>query len=118
VEQVAWLVSEFYGQGRAQRVTGRDGSAREIIWAGRGGAFPPPPCNVRVEVQRRNPVRVQARNELYFQAFDLAARTGTPMPVSALFELLDADGKERALAVIRAVEAQPQPQTNPQKGAM
>ncbi|MDR0929785.1 MAG: hypothetical protein LBM74_08790 [Oscillospiraceae bacterium] len=114
VEQVAWLVSEFYGQGRAERVTGRDGSAREIIWAGRGGAFPPPPCNVRVEVQRRNPVRVQARNELYFQAFELAARMGTPMPVSALFELLDADGKERALAVIRRLEAQPQPQ----KGAM
>ncbi len=104
VEQVVWLVAEFYGPGRAARVTGRDGIMRQVIWEGTEGAYPPPAYTVRVEVQRRNPIRIQARNELFLQAYTMAAQSGKPMPLSALFELLEADGKERALAVIRRAE--------------
>lgn len=104
VEQVLWLVAEFYGRGRAQRVTGRDGSMHEMIWDPEGHLYPPPPYSVRVEVQRRNPMRVQARNELYMQTYAMAAQCGQPLPLSTLFELLDADGKERALAAIKRTE--------------
>ena len=108
VEQIIWLVSEFYGKGRAQRVTGRNGQIRQVVWQGTGrvrGVLPPPPYTVRVEIQRRNPMRVQARNELFLQAYTMASQAGAPFPLSALFELLETDGKEQVLAVIRRAEA-------------
>ena len=108
VEQIVWLVSEFYGMGRAQQVTGRDGQRHQVVWDGGKNIYPPPPYSVRVEVQRRSPIRVQARNELFLQAYTLAVQSGNPFPLSALFELLEADGKERALEVIRRAEAQGQ----------
>ncbi len=106
VEQIAWLVAEFYEARRAVRVTGRDGEAREIAWE--DGAYPPPPYAVRVDVQRRNPLRVQGRNELFMQAYQMAGQSGTPLPLSALFALLEVDGKERALSAIREAEQKAQ----------
>ena len=108
VEQMIWLVSEFSGTGRAPRVTGRNGQIRQVVWQGTGrvrGVLPPPPYTVRVEIQRRNPMRVQARNELFLQAYTMASQAGAPFPLSALFELLETDGKEQVLAVIRRAEA-------------
>lgn len=96
VEQIVWLVAEFYDPKRARRVTGRE--------RGWEGGAPPPAYSVRVELRRRNPLRVQARNELFLQAYAMAAQSGRPFPLSALFELLEADGKERALEVIRRAE--------------
>lgn len=93
-EQIISLVAEFYDKERVRRVTGEDGLP-----------LSPPAYTVQVEIQRRNPLRVQARNELFLQAYTLAAQHGTAFPVSALFELLEADGKERALEVIRRAES-------------
>lgn len=122
VEQIIWLVAEFYEPGRARQITGRDGESHEMISRCGGDFFPPPPYSVRVEVQRRNPLRVQARNELYMQAYTMAAQCGQPLPLSTLFELLDADGKERALAMIKhseevqAAKGEPQAQRKQEQG--
>jgi len=62
---------------------------------------------VQVQVQRRNPLRQQAQNELFLQAYQLSAQAGQYFPLSALFELLHVDGKERILPVLRENEHLP-----------
>lgn len=104
VEQILWLIGQFYSEGRMLFVTGREIDASPARLLGEGRAEPP--YAVRVQVQRRNPLRQQAQNELFLQAYQMAAEAGQPIPLSALFELLQADGKERILPVLRQIEAQ------------
>ena len=79
-------------------------NAAHLFGERRKGALPPPPYTVQVQVQRRNPMRVQAQNELYLQAFSMAAQGRQNFPLTALFELLQVDGKDRILPVLRQVE--------------
>lgn len=72
------------------------------------GVLPPPPFTVRVQVQRRNPLRVQAQNELFIQAYTMAAQAGQQFPLVLLFEMLNVDGKERILPILRQVDQQTQ----------
>lgn len=65
-----------------------------------------PPYSVNVQVQRRNPLRIQAQNELFIQAYTMAAQAGQQFPLSLLFDLLVVDGKERILPVIQQVDQQ------------
>ena len=65
-----------------------------------------PPYTVNVQVQRRNPLRVQAQNELFIQAYTMAAQAGQQFPLSLLFDLLTVDGKERILPVLQQVDQQ------------
>jgi hypothetical protein len=53
-----------------------------------------------VQIQRRNPLRQQAQNELFMQAYNMSAQSGQYFPLSVLFELLHVDGKERILPVL------------------
>ena len=114
VEQVMWLISQFYDRRRVLFITGReagrargvDASPERLFGAAAPGApLPPPPYTVQVQVQRRNPLRQQAQNELFLQAYEMSAKAGQAFPLSMLFELLQVDGKERVLPVIRANEA-------------
>ncbi|MDO4355813.1 MAG: hypothetical protein Q4E13_04805 [Clostridia bacterium] len=66
-----------------------------------GGVLPPPPYSVQVQVQKRNPLRVQAQNELMIQAFHMAAEAGQPFGTDVLFEMMNVDGKEQILAALR-----------------
>ena len=114
VEQVVWLINQFYDKKRVLMVTGnRDGfgDRREVsadperlFGKVSKGAMPPPPYTVQVQVQRRNPLRQQAQNELFMQAYSMAAQAGAPFPLSVLFRLLHVDGKERILPEIQAYE--------------
>ena len=114
VEQIMWLVAQFYDSDRLVYVTGRAGQESKQIIAdpkklfslGRSdkGHLPPPPYTVQVQVQRRNPLRQQAQNELFMQAYSMAAQAGATFPLSALFELLHVDGKERVLPVLKEFE--------------
>lgn len=65
-----------------------------------------PPYTVSVQVQRRNPLRVQAQNELFIQAYTMAAQAGQQFPLSLLFDLLVVDGKDRILPVLQQVDQQ------------
>jgi hypothetical protein len=72
------------------------------------GVLPPPPYTVQVQVQRRNPLRVQAQNELFIQAYTMAAQAGQQFPLVLLFEMLNVDGKERILPILKQVDQQTQ----------
>lgn len=113
VEQIMWLVSQFYEKNRIVFVTGRkEGEHREVAASPERlfgkhekGRVPPPPYTVQVQVQRRNPLRQQAQNELFMQAYSMSAQAGQIFPLSALFELLQVDGKDRILPVLRQYDA-------------
>lgn len=104
VEQVMWLISQFYDEGRVMFITGRD---VDVSPSRLFDAQTPPPYIVQVQVQRRNPLRQQAQNELFMQAYQMAAQAGQAFPLSVLFELLSVDGKERILPVLREIELLP-----------
>lgn len=114
VEQVMWLISQYYDKNRVMYVTGKQegtSSQREVkadparlFGKQKGKHLPPPPYTVQVQVQRRNPLRQQAQNELFMQAYSMSAQAGQYFPLSALFELLHVDGKERILPVLRENE--------------
>ena len=64
----------------------------------------PPPYTVQVQVSRRNPLRIQAQNELYIQAYTMAAQAGQMFPLKVLFELLVVDGKDRIMPILEEVD--------------
>ena len=115
VEQVMWLISQYYDKNRVLYVTGGkegDVTQREVtadparLFGKKAGKhLPPPPYTVQVQVQRRNPLRQQAQNELFMQAYSMSAQAGQLFPLSVLFELLHVDGKERILPVLRENES-------------
>lgn len=110
VEQIMWLISQFYDNKRTVMVTGRtpsegdrdiDASPSHLFGKGKNAN----PCyTVQVQVQRRNPLRQQAQNELFMQAYSMAAQAGASFPLSVLFELLHVDGKEKILPILKQSE--------------
>lgn len=158
VEQVLWLVCQFYTNRQEQMITGRDGKSRSVLMSAshlRGDDAPPedmppiellqqmdamlpgaegamglgsrireramqkaqkrrknnlapPPYTVQVQVSRRNPLRVQAQNELFIQAYTMAAQAGQQFPLKMLFELLTVDGKDRIMPVLEEADQQAQ----------
>lgn len=118
VEQVMWLISQFYLPQRVLYITGRQGGSGRQVNAspdrlfgkhpvGGPSALPPPPYTVQVQVQRRNPLRQQAQNELFLQAYSMSVQAGQYFPLSVLFQLLQVDGKERILPVLERLDALP-----------
>ncbi len=109
VQQVMWLMAQFYDKRRKALIVGSRGEQREVEMSSerlfqngrKSGLLPPPPYTVQVQVQRRNPIRVQAQNELYMQAFSMAAQAGMAFPLSKLFEILNVDGKDKIMPVLR-----------------
>ena len=65
--------------------------------------LPPPPYAVEVVIQKRNPLRIQAQNELLLKAYELAKGEGQAFPLETLFSLMDVDGKEQVLGALREV---------------
>ena len=110
VTQIMWLISQFYGRRRMLYITGReiDVSPARLFGPHEDGAVPAPPYSVQVQVQRRNPLRQQAQNDLFLQAYRLSAQAGQYFPLSALFDILHVDGKDRILPVLRENELLPQ----------
>ena len=113
---IIWLMAQFYTKDRMVMVTGNTGDRREInlnvrnffgsdYKKVRDGAMPPP-YTVQVEVDRRNPARVDAMNEMYMQAYTMAAQAQQNFPLSALFRIMNIDGKDRLLPIIEANERQ------------
>ena len=112
-----WLMAQFYGKERMVMITGtKDGLRREVTVSAKkffGSAYSkvkdgtmPPPYFVQVEVDRGNPARVDAMNEMYMQAYTMAAQMQQFIPLSALFRMMNVDGKDRLLPVIEEAEAQ------------
>ncbi len=110
VEHIMWLVYEFYGEGRMRMITGKNGRLREVdmsamhLFGASAKAGTPPPYTVQVQIQRRNPLRVQAQNELFMQAYSMAAQAQQVFPLTLLFEMLTVDGKDRLMPILQQVD--------------
>lgn len=108
-EQVLWLVSQFYKEDRIMRITGKE-APREIdaspsrLMGKKKGVIPAPPYTVRVQVERMNPNAISEQNQLFVDAYKMSAESGQMFPLSALFSILNIDGKDRILPIIRDVE--------------
>lgn len=113
-EQILWLISEFYDEDRMLYITGRDGSSRQIVikpdvyFDRKDNGVNPPPYLVQIEVMKKDPVSLETQNEMYMQAYTMAAQAQQNFPLSALFRLMNIEGKDRLLPVIEQNEQQMQ----------
>lgn len=108
VEQIVWLMAQFYDNGRTVLITGKNKTitidAKKLFGRTGKGRINPPPYTVQIEVSSRDPQRVANRNQMFMEAFTMAAQTPNPMRLSDLFRILNLDGKENILPVIEENE--------------
>lgn len=104
VEQIMWLMHQFYDDKRRLMISGRgteiDASPKHLF-GNTKGTYPAPPYSVQVQVSRRNPLRIQAQNDLFLQAYSMSAQAGANFPLTTLFQLLNVDGKDKILPVLQ-----------------
>ena len=106
-EQITWLASQFYEDKRTLMITGRKPvvvDRQKIFGKKSKGAVNPPPYTVQIEVSSRDPQRIANQNQMFMEAYTMSAQAQQFFPLSSLFEILNLDGKDRILPVIRANE--------------
>lgn len=109
VEQIIWLMSQFYDDKRTVMITGREGRKQievdtKKLFGTKKGTISPPPYTVQIEVSSRDPQRIANQNQMFMEAYTMSAQAQQFFPLSSLFEILNLDGKDRILPVIRANE--------------
>ena len=109
VEQILWLMAQFYDKDRVMMITGRNGQRRELRLDvkkifGKKTAVEPPPYTVEIEVSTRDPQRIANQNQMFMEAYTMAAQAQQFFPLSSLFQMLNLDGKDKILPVIQANE--------------
>jgi len=108
-EQKTWLAAQFYENGRTVMITGRRARAitidtKKLFGKKSKGAVNPPPYTVQIEITSRDPQRIANQNQMFMEAYTMSAQAQQFFPLSALFEILNLDGKDKILPVIRANE--------------
>jgi len=110
-EQILWLMAQYYDNDRVALITGSDGSVRRsqmnmnaMFRKKSRGAVPPPPYIVQIEINNRNPMRVEARNESLMNAYTMAAQHQQIFPLSSLFSMMDLEGKDQLVPILRENE--------------
>ena len=105
VEQIIWLMAQFYDDDRVVMITGRKNEIRvdskKLFGKKTKGAVNPPPYTVQIEVSSRDPQRIANQNQMFMEAYTMSAQAQQFFPLSALFEILNLDGKDKILPVIR-----------------
>ena len=121
VEQIIWLMAQFYDDKRVELITGRLANRQEYdpetgepmvrqidtkrLFGKKGkGAVNPPPYTVQIEVSSRDPQRIANQNQMFMEAYTMSAQAQQFFPLSALFQILNLDGKDKILPVIQANE--------------
>ena len=108
VEQVLWLMAQFYDNKRVVMLTGRKESVKvdpeKLFGKKMKGAIPPPPYTVQIEVSSRDPQRIANQNQMFMEAYTMSAQAQQFFPLSALFNILNLDGKDKILPVIQENE--------------
>lgn len=110
VEQIVWLMAQFYDDGRVMMITGHKNDRRQITvdkvkMFGKGeGAVNPPPYTVQIEISSRDPQRIANQNQMFMEAYSMAAQTPYPIRLSSLLKIVNIDGKDRILPLIEADE--------------
>lgn len=110
VEQIIWLMAQFYDDDRTMMITGRKGrrelrvDMEKLFGKKRKGAVNPPPYTVEIEVSSRDPQRIANQNQMFMEAYTMSAQAQQFFPLSSLFQILNLDGKDKILPVIQANE--------------
>ena len=110
VEQLLWVLSEYIDAERVIRIVGGwdgTGNMRDRLVTLRptgreGDALPRPAYTVRVQVQKSNPLQIQADNEFLQQVAEVCARAGEPLPPETVVRLME--GYRTKANVLAAVE--------------
>ena len=108
VEQVLWLMAQFYDNKRVVMLTGRKEAVKvdpeKLFGKKMKGAVPPPPYTVQIEVSSRDPQRIANQNQMFMEAYTMSAQAQQFFPLSSLFNILNLDGKDKILPVIQENE--------------
>ena len=104
VEQILWLIKQFYKKDRVINIVGDNGAYKTISVDGMFDSKDIMPYAVRIQIQRMNPMRVQAENNLIMQLFNAAAQQNQALDIELMIRLLQVDGKDRFLAAVREVK--------------
>ena len=108
VEQIIWLMAQFYDDDRVMMITGRKEAVKvdtkKLFGEKTKGAVNPPPYTVQIEVSSRDPQRIANQNQMFMKAYTMSAQAQQFFPLSALFQMLNLDGKDKVLPVIRENE--------------
>lgn len=110
IEQMLWVLSEYMEPGRKLKIVGgwdstgnmRDRLVELIAPDKEGDALPKPAYTVRVQVQKNNPLQIQADNEFLGQVAQVCAQSGKPLPPEAVIRLME--GYRTKNSVLRVVE--------------
>ena len=110
VVQIMWLMSEYLTPERRLMIVGGWDSTgnmeKKLVSlsapAAEGDAMKRPAYSVRVQVQRNNPLQIQADNEFLQQVAQVCAQYGQPLPPETVIRLME--GYRTKSSVLRAVE--------------
>jgi len=110
VIQIMWVMSEYLDRDRQLLIVGGWDSTGNMDkrWVKlsapptEGDAMKRPAYSVRVQVQRNNPLQIQADNEFVQQTAQVCAQYGQPMPPEMVIRLLE--GYRTKSSVLKAVE--------------
>jgi hypothetical protein len=103
-------MAQFYDDKRTMMITGRGGRRqvtvdKKRLFGIRGnGKVNPPPYSVQIEVSSRDPQRIANQNQMFMEAYTMSAQAQQFFPLSALFRILNLDGKDKILPVIEENE--------------
>lgn len=108
IEQVIWLMAQFYDKERVVMIAGKAEQIKvdteKLFGKKTKGAVNPPPYTVQIEVSSRDPQRIANQNQMFMEAYTMSAQAQQFFPLSSLFEILNLDGKDKILPVIKANE--------------
>jgi hypothetical protein len=110
VEQIIWLMAQYYDDKRTVLITGRKGrrqvqvDTEKLFGKKTKGAVNPPPYTVQIEISSRDPQRIANQNQMFMEAYTMAAQAQQFFPLSSLFRILNLDGKDKILPVIEVNE--------------
>ena len=121
IEQVLWVLSEYMEPNRQLRIVGgwdstgnmKDRLVQLVAPKAEGDKLPKPAYHVRVQVQKNNPLQIQASNELLMQASQVCAQYGNPLPPETFISLLQ--GYPNKSSILKAVQANSQIQQQMQQ---
>ena len=108
-EQKTWLAAQYYEDGRTIMITGRQSRSvvvdtKKLFGKKTKGAVNPPPYTVEIEISSKDPQRIANQNQMFMEAYTMSAQAQQFFPLSSLFQILNLDGKDKIMPVIKANE--------------
>ena len=110
VEQLMWVLSEYMPADRKFHIVGgwdstenmKDRLITMVAPKYEGDQLKKPAYAVRVQVQRNNPLQIQADNEFLMQVSQVCAQAGQPLPPETVVRLME--GYRTKSSVLKAVQ--------------